>query len=155
MRKLLLILIVGAILLGAGIALSLTHLTVVNKSGMDLFIKLDMRDKPAVFYGIAVEAGNKEFPVEKLYTIVSGTYEVRASALNEDTGVFFPCYGFADDEYWDEDRALRIMTFGKGARKMIFTERNCVVQPPEVYRFWQDLREKLFKYSDKFFNYQY
>lgn len=153
MKKLLLLLIVGAMLIGAGLALNITHLTAINKSGKAIDVKGVMVDKPGIVFFLKLEQGTKDFPVEKVYSLVSGTYEVEAWAV--DNGSWTPCFGFADDEYWDDWKAVRIMTFGKGARKMIFTERNCVEQPEAIYNFWIDLKEKLYEYNSKLFNYQY
>ena len=153
MKKLILLLITGAILIGAGMSLSLTHLTVINKSGQEIYVKLDMLDKPSVFYTISLPLGTKEFEQEKMYTIVSGTYEVNAWGVKD--GSYTPCFGYADDEYYDENKAKHIMTFGKGARKMLFNEDNCAVQPPEVFKFWQSLADKLYEYNKQLESYLY
>jgi hypothetical protein len=91
MKKILLVLsIISLLLVSADTqADKLIRLTIVNKSGLDMEIKLTGMEDRDSFYFLRVPAGDRSNPTEKAFTILPGTYSMQADYVE----LWDPVYG--------------------------------------------------------------
>jgi len=72
---LVLLAIVATTLLMAAIPTAVVRLTMINKSGGDVYMKLEGSALTGQFYYLTVPAGTREEPVVKVFTIMSDLYQ--------------------------------------------------------------------------------
>jgi len=140
--KILILLIVAALFTSAA-GIHLSRFTVVNKSGEELFIKMDEGKKPGnqSYYYLTIPKGTKSDPVTMVYTLIPDVYKTRVTSVKgnaclipdyEDrnyiwrnfTGnrkwTFIPCYNIDKTATWDEDTNSWVFTkFEKNIWKSI------------------------------------
>jgi hypothetical protein len=163
--KRLIFIAVALALLGSALALNVTHLEIINKTKYEVQYKGVSQHNPNIrFYEILAPANDS--PTSKILTIIATAYwvEVYARELEVkptddgfvyEVGEFFPCFGFADGMYYDDDRAARLMWFGKGNRKLVINDNNCRIIPDIVRTKWVNLPLKKFEYEQGLFSYKY
>jgi len=127
--KKLIFIVVALALMGSALALNQTLLNVVNKTDYQVYVKGVSSEHPNNIWSQHLDPGE-----EVVLAIVTEPYWVQAQARKceidfltnrevcEDWQL---CYGFADTFYYDEDRAARLMSFGKGVRKLPITKDSC------------------------------
>lgn len=86
----LLILVLSAFLMGFDPE-RLIRFTVINKSGVDLGIRLINEEKELNYY-LSVEEGDKEFPFEKDFTIIATIYQIQVFYKE----FYDPVYGYPE-----------------------------------------------------------
>jgi hypothetical protein len=88
-----------ALLLVSAEQVDLIRLTIINKSGMEIAVKLNSISQPCIyeanvnpsrFYYLPVPEGSKELPNTKVYTIERNTYFMQVLYLE----TYDPVYGF-------------------------------------------------------------
>ena len=123
--KILLLLIVAALLIAAA-GIHLVRFTVVNKSGEELFIKLEDGKKSGnqSYYFLTIPVGTRSDPETLVYTLMPDVYKTRVTSVKGNaclipdyeersyiwrdfTGnrkwTFIPCYNIDKTATWDED----------------------------------------------------
>jgi len=95
MNRALLVGILMLLFLTSARPVGLVQLTVVNKSGRPLSIRLDeinpVKDQQALFYYLNVPKGNGDQPVEKTFTIVPEHYTMQVYYIEP----YDPVYGWS------------------------------------------------------------
>jgi hypothetical protein len=71
---LILLVIVASTLLMAAVPTKMVRLTIINKSGYDVFMKLEGSSVTEAFYYLTVPAGDRDEPTIKVFTIMSDLY---------------------------------------------------------------------------------
>ena len=76
MKKLsmLILLVIVASLLVAAIPTKMMRLTIINKSGYDVYMKLEGSPVTDAYYYLTVPAGDRDEPVIKVFTVMSDMY---------------------------------------------------------------------------------
>lgn len=69
-----LLVIVASTLLMAAIPTKMVRLTIINKSGYDVYMKLTGSELTGAFYYLTVPSGDRDFPTIKVFTIMSDVY---------------------------------------------------------------------------------
>lgn len=69
--------------------LHLIRLTVINKASIDVALRLD-NEQQDIHYYLSIPKGDKDAPIEKVFTIIPQTYSVRAIYLE----TYDPVYGY-------------------------------------------------------------
>ena len=149
--------------MAVGLALNITHLNIINKTDKEIFVKFVQVDNPQNSFTRQLVPATLEADTEDIVSIVSGTYFVWAWARTRDVdqtghyvyGDYINCYGFADDAYWDKNKAARVIKFGKGLRKLPFSDKSCQFLPETLYKYWDNLPLMEFKYKLNQFSYKY
>ena len=72
---LVLLAIVASTLLMAAIPTTIVRLTIVNKSGYDVYMKLEGSGITEAFYYLTVPSGTRDEPVVKVFTVMSDLYK--------------------------------------------------------------------------------
>lgn len=118
---------IASLLLASGPPLRIVRLTVINKSGNEVFIRLEGSDLGNQFYYLTIPAGTKSMPVVRAFTIIEDIY-TRETTYGE--GKYDQCVGVSSTgqlvahknirltfvpcaynpptrrvAYWDEDEA--------------------------------------------------
>ena len=158
MRKLIFIVIVLALVAGAA-GLKITHLNLINKTEKEVFVK-----------GVSSESVNNVWSYylnpgeEVVLSIPNDPYWVTASARKceidfltsrEVCDDWQTCFGFADEFYWDENKAARLVSFGQGMRKLVVRKDSCQDIPTEMRFDWEVLSSKVYEYIRETFRYIY
>ena len=160
----LIVMVVVMLFVTGAVGFTTTHLTIINKmQNRELFVKFVQVDNPQNSMTRQLLPATLEKNVEDNISVVSGTYYVWAWARSRKVdqkghyvyGEYKNCYGFADDQVWDENKAARVIQFSKGNRKLPFADRSCKVLPTEIYKFWDNLTLKDYKYKLNLFSYVY
>ena len=68
------VLMIASLLLASGPALRVVRLTVINKSGNDIYLRLEGSDIGKQFYYLTIPAGTKTFPTVRVFTVVEDVY---------------------------------------------------------------------------------
>ena len=84
------VVMIASLLLASGPALRVVRLTVINKSGNDVFLKLEGSDIGKQFYYLTIPAGTKTMPVVRVFTVVEDVY-TRTTTYGE--GKYDACVG--------------------------------------------------------------
>ncbi len=109
--SLLILLVLVASLLVAAIPTKIVRLVVINKSGFDVFMKLEGSELTEAFYYLTIPAGTRDVPTVKIFTIMVDYYTRTTWQCNglETSGSFFvsqnmrlvftpcfdmPCWGY-------------------------------------------------------------
>jgi hypothetical protein len=89
-RILIVISMLSALLIsGDGCPTRLVRLTIVNKSGLPLEIRLTNEDDSNIFYYLRLDEGDRSYPVEKIFTIIPGNYQMQPYYIE----LWDPVYG--------------------------------------------------------------
>ena len=72
--SLLILLVIVASLLVAAIPTKMVRLTVINKSGSDVYIKLEGSALTEAYYYLTIPAGDRDEPTVKVFTIMEDVY---------------------------------------------------------------------------------
>lgn len=72
---LVLLAILASTLLMAAIPTTMVRLTIINKSGFDVYMKLEGSAVTEAFYYLTVPAGDRDVPTVKVFTIMSDLYQ--------------------------------------------------------------------------------
>ncbi len=72
---LVLLAILASTLLMAAIPTTIVRLTIINKSGYDVYMKLEGSGVTQAFYYLTVPSGTRDEPVVKVFTIMSDVYQ--------------------------------------------------------------------------------
>ena len=84
-----LVLLLATLLLSASVLpIRLVRLTIVNKSGLPLEIRLTGEDTDTSYY-LRIESGDGLLPIEKVFTIIPGTYQMQPYYIE----LWDPVYG--------------------------------------------------------------
>ena len=160
MKKILLLMIVLMFVLSASaLVLNITHLNLINKSTHQVYIKGIGLENPNSRWSHTLDPGD-----EVVLTVVTEPYWVQAQARTIDVeflsnelvyGEWELCYGFADNFYWDNNRAARLMSFGNGLRKIIIRPNTCGDLTTQMRFDWMALTQKVFEYGKGLFVYDY
>ena len=81
---------IASLLLASGPPLRIVRLTVINKSGNDVFLKLEGSDLGNQFYYLTIPGGTKSMPVVRAFTIIEDIY-TRTTTYGE--GKYDQCVG--------------------------------------------------------------
>jgi hypothetical protein len=84
------VVMIASMLLASGPMLRVVRLTVINKSGNDVFLKLEGSDIGKQFYYLTIPAGTKTFPTVRVFTVVEDVY-TRTTTYGE--GKYDACVG--------------------------------------------------------------
>jgi len=84
------VVMIASLILASGPALRVVRLTVINKSGNDVFLKLEGSDIGKQFYYLTIPAGTKTFPTVRVFTVVEDVY-TRTTTYGE--GKYDACVG--------------------------------------------------------------
>ena len=140
-------------------ALNLTRLLIINNTKYQIYAKGMSAENPNNRWSYTIDPGD-----EVVLSIVTEPYWVQVQARevkvsfvdNRKTyGDWYLCYGAADEFYWDDNKAARLMSFGRGQRRLIIRPDNCKDIPDQMYIDWQALAEKIFEYGKDLFLYDY
>jgi len=69
------VMLVSAFLMASGPSLRVVKLTVINKSGNDVMIRLEGSDIGKQFYYLTIPAGNKSWPHVEVFTVLEDVYK--------------------------------------------------------------------------------
>jgi len=72
---LILLAIVASALLTAAIPTKMVRLTIINKSGYDVYMKLEGSAVTEAYYYLTIPAGDRDEPIVKVFTIMSDVYD--------------------------------------------------------------------------------
>jgi hypothetical protein len=77
MKKLsmLILLVIVASLLVAAIPTKMMRLTIINKSGYDVYMKLEGSPVTEAYYYLTIPAGDRDAPIIKVFTVMSDVYD--------------------------------------------------------------------------------
>jgi hypothetical protein len=72
---LILLVIVLSTVLMAAVPTRMLRLTIINKSGYDVYMKLEGSDVTEAFYYLTIPAGDRDEPVVKVFTVMADLYD--------------------------------------------------------------------------------
>jgi len=75
MLLVLIVMLASAFLMASGPALRIVKLTVINKSGNEVMIKLEGSDVGKQFYYLTIPAGSKAWPTVEVFTVLEDVYK--------------------------------------------------------------------------------
>lgn len=125
--SLLILLVVVASLMVAAIPTKTVRLTVINKSGYDVYMKLEGSELTDAYYYLTIPAGDRDEPTVKVFTIMEDVYTRTTWMCDvfESSGklfvdgnirlTFIPCGDIRGCSYWDW---YRIWDFATGCGRM-------------------------------------
>ena len=96
--SLLILLVIVASLLVAAIPTKMMRLTIINKSGYDVYMKLEGSAVTEAYYYLTVPAGDRDEPTVKVFTVMSDAY----------TRTTWQCDGLKSDGYLVVDGNIRL-----------------------------------------------
>ena len=133
MKKVLLVVSLLAVLLSASaLPIRLVRLTIVNKSGLPLEIRLT-GDETDTSYYLRVKEGDGQFPAESVFTIVPGTYKMEPYYIE----LWDPVYGPSCAEAGSKTLEA------KGNLKVTFRECNRTIRnigEPSIWKWSSALK---------------
>jgi len=100
------VMLVSAFLMASGPSLRVVKLTVINKSGNEVMIKLEGSDVGKQFYYLTVPAGNKDWPHVEVFTVLEDVYK-RTTWYGE--GDVPQCVGLSSTGWLVMDRNNRLV----------------------------------------------
>jgi hypothetical protein len=68
------VMLISAFLMASGPRLKIVKLTIINKSGNEVMMKLEGSDVGKQFYYLTIPAGDKEWPTVKVFTVLEDVY---------------------------------------------------------------------------------
>jgi len=99
------VMLVSTFLIASGPALRIVKLTVINKSGNDVMIKLEGSDVGKQFYYLTVPAGSKDWPHVEVFTVLEDVYK-RTTWYGEGNPL---CVGLSNTGWLVMDRNNRLV----------------------------------------------
>ena len=151
------VMLVSAFLMASGPSLRLVKLTVINKSGNEVMIKLEGSELGKQFYYLTIPAGDKYFPSTSTFTILEDVYKRTTWYGEGDVAV---CVGVSSTGMLIMDRNNRltftpcfakpmrtIESYDADTNKMVYTRvtnagepsMEKVVYSPYDYVVWGDM----------------
>jgi len=100
------VMLISAFLMASGPRLKIVTLTVINKSGNEILMKLEGSDLGKQFYYLTIPAGDKEWPTVKVFTVLEDVYQ-RTTWYGEGDNV--GCTGLESSGVLVMDRANRLV----------------------------------------------
>ena len=100
------VMLVSAFLMASGPTLRVVTLTVINKSGNEVMIKLEGSDVGKQFYYLTIPAGNKDWPHTEVFTVLEDVYK-RTTWYGE--GDVAQCVGLSSSGWLVMDRNNRLV----------------------------------------------
>jgi hypothetical protein len=100
------VMLVSAFLMASGPSLRVVKLTVINKSGNEVMIKLEGSDVGKQFYYLTIPAGSKDWPTVEVFTVLEDVYK-RTTWYGE--GGIAQCVGLSNTGYLVMDRNNRLV----------------------------------------------
>ncbi len=99
------VMLISAFLMASGPSLRIVRLTVINKSGNEVMIKLEGSDLGKQFYYLTIPAGNKDWPTVEVFTVLEDIYK-RTTWYGE--GDVPECVGVSNTGWLVMDRNNRL-----------------------------------------------
>lgn len=91
-RSSLIISLLALLLISANVfPIRLVRLTIVNKSGFPLEIRLTNEEDSNIFYYLRIDEGDRSNPTEKVFTITPGRYQMQPYYIE----LWDPVYGYS------------------------------------------------------------
>jgi hypothetical protein len=100
------VMLVSAFLMASGPTLRVVRLTVINKSGNEVMIKLEGSDVGKQFYYLTIPAGNKDWPAVEVFTVLEDVYKRTTWYGEGDVAV---CVGISSTGWLVMDRNQRLV----------------------------------------------
>ena len=100
------VMLVSAFLMASGPSFRIVRLTVINKSGNEVMIKLEGSDVGKQFYYLTIPAGNKDWPTVEVFTVLEDVYK-RTTFIGE--GANAECVGWTSTGWLVMDRNQRLV----------------------------------------------
>ncbi len=100
------VMLVSAVLMASGPTLDIKKLTIINKSGNDVMIKLEGSDVGQQFYYLTIAAGTKEWPTVEVFTVLEDIYK-RTTWYGE--GDNAACVGWKSTGWLNMGRNVRLV----------------------------------------------
>ncbi len=126
------VMLVSAFLMASGPSLRVVTLTVINKSGNEVMIKLEGSEIGKQFYYLTIPAGNKNWPTTEVFTVLEDVYK-RTTWYGE--GDVAQCVGLSSTGWLVMDRNQRLVftpcnyvpkrvleTYDADTNKMVYTQ---------------------------------
>jgi len=85
----------------------LVRLTIVNKSGLPLEIRLTGENTETSYY-LRIEEGDRLLPTEKVFTIIPGTYKMQPYYIELWDPVYGPSCGEAGSSTLEAERNIKL-----------------------------------------------
>jgi len=99
------VMLISAFLMASGPSLRVVKLTIINKSGNEIMIKLEGSDVGKQFYYLTIPAGDKDWPTVRTFTVLEDYY-TRTTWYGEGTAV---CVGMSSSGTLVMDRNNRLV----------------------------------------------
>jgi len=99
------VMLISAFLMASGPSLRIVRLTVINKSGNEVMIKLEGSDLGKQFYYLTIAAGTKTFPEVATFTVLEDVY-TRTTWYGE--GKYAQCVGTSSSGMLVMDKNVRL-----------------------------------------------
>ena len=99
------VMLISAFLMASGPSLRIVRLTVINKSGNEVMIKLEGSDMGKQFYYLTIPAGSKDWPHVEVFTVLEDVYD-RTTWYGE--GAVAACVGASSSGKLIMDRNNRL-----------------------------------------------
>jgi len=126
------VMLISAFLMASGPSLRIVKLTVINKSGNEVMIKLEGSDVGKQFYYLTVAAGSKDWPTVEVFTVLEDVYK-RTTWYGEGNNP--TCVGLSSTGWLVMDRNNRLVfttcysvpkrvisSYDPVTNKMVFTQ---------------------------------
>ncbi len=126
------VMLVSAFLMASGPSLRVVTLTVINKSGNEVMIKLEGSEIGKQFYYLTILEGNKNWPTTEVFTVLEDVYK-RTTWYGE--GDVAQCVGLSSTGWLVMDRNQRLVftpcnyvpkrvleTYDADTNKMVYTQ---------------------------------
>lgn len=101
----LLVMLASTLLMASGPSLRIVKLTIINKSGNEVCLRLEGSELGKQFYYLCVPAGTKSFPYVKVFTVLEDIY-TRTTYIGE--GANSACVGITSTGQLIMDRNVRL-----------------------------------------------
>ena len=135
------VMLISAFLMASGPSLRVVRLTVINKSGNEVMIKLEGSDVGKQFYYLTIPAGSKDWPAVEVFTVLEDVYK-RTTWYGE--GDVAECVGISSTGWLVMDRNNRltftpcysvpmrtIASYDPITNKMVFTKVTNAGEPSQ------------------------
>ena len=99
------VMLISAFLMASGPTLDMKRLTIINKSGNEVMIKLEGSDIGKQFYYLTIAAGTKEWPTTEVFTVLEDVYK-RTTWYGEGTAA---CVGVSSTGWLVMARNVRLV----------------------------------------------
>ena len=99
------VIMIASLVIASGPPLRIVRLTVINKSGNDVYIKLSGSDLGNQFYYFTIPGGTKSYPVVRTFDVIEDVY-TRATTYGE--GKYDQCVGLTTTGTLVMDKNVRL-----------------------------------------------